>query len=382
MLFPTSLNRRGLLTLILVTLLPSSAVLLAHSQRAELSREVEQTFVFFGCNRVDAKDWEVTKRENPSSANIPQLKQNLTDAAQLAPDTLFFGGDLVMGYADDHGETLRSQMTAWIDSIKKMPHASKTRYVAITGNHELNRKIELLKLPNLVNDAVWTKLVKKARLVPANAKGPTPQSSPHDHLATDQRALSFGFDRGSVHFVVLNTDTRVTTQDAKTGETKIGMVPVHWLESDLDRAENNPRIKAVVILAHRNLIDPASVKGDAPIDPECAAPMIKVLDSHPKVRAYICAHVHAFDITSIGTSGVQQVVFGNGGSPLEKNWKPDTGRTFGFGYFKVYRDGSLGIVPYFRPEPENYLTSSPELVPPAKPEPELIIAPRSVFSQK
>ena len=132
----------------------------APAPRAET--KVDSTFVFFGCNRIDAKDWEATRAANPSSANLPQLRQNLADAAKLAPDTLFFGGDLVMGYADDKGETLRSEVTAWIDVVKSLPRSHKTEYVALTGNHELNRKAGEAKLPGLYADAVWTELVRAA----------------------------------------------------------------------------------------------------------------------------------------------------------------------------------------------------------------------------
>jgi hypothetical protein len=129
-------------------------------------------------------------------------------------------------------------------------------------------------------------------------------------------------------------------------------------------------------MGHRNLIAPGSAKGEAPIDSECAIPMRKSLESHSKVRAYVCAHVHAFDIAPIGSLGLKQLTFGNGGSKLETEWKPARGRTFGFGYFKVYRDGSLGVVPYLRPEPKNYIDSDPAHTPPAKPERELVIPSR------
>lgn len=345
-------------------------------KQSQTQNKVIQTFAFFGCNRIDPKDYEATKATNPSSANVPQLRQNLADIATLAPDYLFLGGDLVMGYADDKGETLRTQMTAWIDLLKMFPLSSKTHAVAISGNHELNRKVGEAKIPNLVTDAIWIALVKQAKLIPADAKGPTAATDKADNLVDDQRALNFSFTRGGVHFVVLNTDTRVSTLEPatkeSTKETKVGMVPTHWLEADLDAAEKNSKVLTVVVMGHRNLIDPETFKGDAPIDTECVQPMIHSLETHKKVRAYICAHVHAFDISPIGTSGIRQTVFGNGGSPLDKNWKPAQ-LTFGFGYFKVYADGSLGVVPYLRPVPANYLDSRPEMVPSAKAEPELII---------
>lgn len=334
---------------------------------------VELTFAFFGCNRIDVKDWERTQAENPSSANIPQLRQNLTDIAKLTPDYLFFGGDLVMGYADDKGERLRSQMSAWISLLNTLPRAEKTRYVAIAGNHELNRKVGEQKLSNPATSPIWTSLVKAAMLVPVDGRGPTQKDAPLDLFVTDQKYLSFTFTRGSIQFVVLNTDTPVSATDPQTGEAKIGMVPNHWLNTTLDSAEKNPAIRSVVVMGHRNLVDPNEVKGDAPINPDSAKPMLESLKSHKKVRAYVCAHVHAFDITPMGDAGLRQVTFGNGGSKLEKNWNPARGRTFGFGYFKVYADGSLGVIPYLRPEPKDYLDARPEQVPPAMPEAEVVI---------
>ena len=347
-----------------------AAMSLAAMPAAIAQEKPALTFTFFGCNRVDAAD---VSPANPSTANLPQLTQNFSDIAALKPGLAFFGGDLVMGYGNDKGETLQKQMSAWIALSKSLPHATGCEYVAISGNHEKNRKDKDSKLPNPPTDGVWSKLVAQAGLVPKDAKGPTPASDPEDKLMADQQKLSFSFNRGPVHFVVLDTDTRVNVKDPDSGETKIGMIPVAWLDADLTRAEADASIKCVVVMGHRNVIDPDTAKGDAPIDEEAAKPMIKSLKAHKKVRAYICAHVHAFDISEIGKNGLKQVCFGNGGSKLEKKWKPNEGRTFGFGYFKVYSNGALGVVPYLRPEPENYISTAPADVPPARPQQELII---------
>ena len=313
----------------------------------------ELTFGFFGCNRIDAKDWE--EATNPSSANLPQLRQNLLDLSILNPDLVFFGGDLVIGYADDKGQGLRKQMEAWISEVSKAPKGTKSEYVAISGNHELNRKVEDQKLPNPATDPVWSQIVSSAGLVPKDATGPTLETAPDDRLIDDQSKLTFSFNRGSAHFVVINTDTRVTQIDAETKQTKIAMVPVKWIAADLAKAQKDPKINSIILMGHRNLVDGVTAAGDAPIDPAPARELIDVLDSYSKVRAYVCAHVHAFDITTFGKNKIHQLIFGNGGSSLEKKWKPKEGRTFGFGLFKVYRNGDLGVVPYLRPEPENYM---------------------------
>jgi len=328
------------------------------------------TFAFFGCNRIDPKDWNATT--NPSSANLPQLRKNLSDIAALNPNEVFFGGDLVIGYADDKGEILRKQLGAWVAEVKAEPKGDKSEYIAISGNHELNRKVENQKLPNPACDSVWSEIVKNAGFIPTDSVGPTPATSPDDRLVSDQTALNFSFNRGPVHFIVLNTDTRVSQIDAETKQTKIAMVPVKWVADDLAKAQRDPKISSVILLGHRNIVDGVTAAGDAPIDPVAAHELIDVLDSYSKVRAYICAHVHAFDITTFGKTHIHQVIFGNGGSSLEKKWKPKEGRTFGFGFFKVYSSGKVVVVPYLRPEPANYMDIT---VPKAQPQAELIINP-------
>jgi len=319
------------------------------------------TFAFFGCNRVDAAD--VTP-ENPSTANVPQLIQNLKDIAGLGPNYLFVGGDLVMNYADDQGETLRRQTDAWFSLVKTVPLGG-TDLVAIPGNHETNRKVGDAKLTNPYTVPVWNKFVMAHGLMPKNVTRPFGGDQNPNGLADENGGGNYSFSKGSVHFVILNTDSPISVSDPATGLPKIGMVPIGWLLEDLDEAEKNPAIKSVFVLGHRNLIDPASVKGDAPVDPSVAEPMVQALISHTKVRAYVCAHVHALDICPLpGSPRPLQTTFGNGGSKLEKNWKPVEGRTFGFGYFQVFADGSATVTPYVRPEPANY--QSPEASP-AKP---------------
>jgi hypothetical protein len=75
---------------------------------------IDLRFAFFGCNRIEKADWEATKAQNPSSANIPQLLQNFRDIQSMKPIPLltFVGGDLVLGYADDDGSTFKLQMNA------------------------------------------------------------------------------------------------------------------------------------------------------------------------------------------------------------------------------------------------------------------------------
>jgi hypothetical protein len=298
-------------------------------------------------------DADVTP-QNPSTANVPQLLQTLKDVAALKPNYLFAGGDLVMNYADDKGETLNQQVEAWFALVKTVPLGG-TDLIAIPGNHETNRKVGDAKLTNPFTVSIWEEFVARHGLIPKTVSRPFGGDQNPNSLSDAEGGGNYSFTKGSVHFVVLNTDSPVSVSDPTTGLPKIAMIPLGWLTEDLDAAEKNSAIKSVFVLGHRNLIDPATVKGDAPIDPSVAAPMVQELIGHAKVRAYVCAHVHALDICPLpGSPRPLQTTFGNGGSKLEKNWKPAEGRTFGFGYFQVFADGSASVTPYVRPEPANY----------------------------
>jgi hypothetical protein len=334
--------------------------------------QVTTTFTFFGCNRIEGDDYKATLTQNPSSANLPQLRLNLQDIATLNPNYAFFGGDNILGYADDQGETLTSQTIAWINLLKFGPRGSNTQFVAIPGNHELLRKHNGNKVPAPLADPIWSKLVTDAGFIPPNAVPPTEEEAKADKFTTNQDKLNFSFDNENTHFVVLNTDTHVDNIDPKTNLNKIAKLAVTWIKNDLARAEANPKITAIIVMGHRNLCEPANSHGDSPIDAESGNSLIASIAKSPKVRAYLCAHVHSYDLTEIPGTHVPQIVLGNGGSKLEDDWKPAEGRTFGFGYFKVFSDGQLSFTPYFRPAPEPYNSEKPEDLPNAKPHGELL----------
>src|SRR5689334_22365178 len=97
--------------------------LIAYALTLPMRDSIELRFAFFGCNRIDKGDWEVTKSENPSSANIPQLIRNFEDIQAMRPIPLltFLAGDIVLGYADDDGTTLRGQLKGWQDLVHAQP---------------------------------------------------------------------------------------------------------------------------------------------------------------------------------------------------------------------------------------------------------------------
>ena len=331
---------------------------------------VALSFALFGCNRVDGKD---VSDANPSTANLPQLRRNLADVAYLRPRPrfLFATGDLVMNYADDGGETLRGQLDAWRDEVAKVLPMRRITLVPLPGNHESNRKRDGKKETNLATAPVWNSWLARNGFDRFAGNGPTRAGDPQDKLALDAPKGSYSFDAPAngrlIHFILLDTDTPTTTPDPKVG-TRVGWFPAHWAARDLARAQANPKVAAIFLMGHRNLVDPASCEGDAPADPAPVAVLLAAIRKTPKVRAYLCAHVHAADQTPLGPGLPPQIVAGNGGSPLEKGWNPPGGRTFGFVVVNVHPDGRIGYVRFSRPAPEPYDAATN---PPATPGPEI-----------
>ena len=310
---------------------------------------VTLSFAFFGCNRLGAKEWDPAA--NPSSANLPQLRRTLADVSALRPRpfALFAGGDLVNNYADDSGATLEAQLDGWAPEIARCA----VPVVPLPGNHELNRKIGGQRLPADATYGVWKTWFVAHPGLRLYGNGPVPKSSPEDRLTFDESKMSYSFDRGGVRFIVLNTDSRTSAPDATTG-TKLGWTPAHWASARIAEADRDPTVRSVVLMGHRNLIAPATCEGDAPIAPEPGAVLLKAIRGSAKARAYVCAHVHAWDVapmTQDERGRKLQIVAGDGGSELEKGWRPKTGRTFGFVQILVHASGPPRLPPLAPPGP-------------------------------
>ena len=319
------------------------------------------TVAFFGCNRVDAKNLDPIK--NPSSANQSQLAQTLREVAALRPALLLAGGDLVNNYADDGGATLSAQLDAWSREVSAFPKSIPI--VPIAGNHELNKKIGDQRMSETATYPRWKAWMIDSGLL-YGSNGPTPARDPQDALALDESKMSFSLDRAGVRLIVLNTDTRTTTTDPVTG-TALGWIPAHWANEQLAKAERDPKVRAVFVVGHRNLIDPSEGKGDAPVDKRAADRLLAAMRGKKKLRAYVCAHVHAWNVRPIpGTSAVQ-IISGDGGSKLEKGAKEE----FGWVELRVHPDGSAGYVHHHRPMPHPY--NSPEPAVPSTPDHEVRI---------
>ena len=160
-----SVFRPSLFGLCLATMFPASGPAFGQARAEPAARAadpVKLTFVFMGCNRIQHKDWKKIKADDPSSANLPQLRQTSKDVARLdpVPPYLFFAGDLVVNLEDDDGGALKKQLDAWTSLYRTLPLAVKTALVPLPGNHEMLKKVaadkddeDKVEVPNPDTDA-------------------------------------------------------------------------------------------------------------------------------------------------------------------------------------------------------------------------------------
>ncbi len=309
------------------------------------------TFAFMGCNRIQKADWDPVA--DPASANMAQLQQTFIDVAALGdvPKYFFFVGDMVLGLKDS--TTLSGQLDAWAKVYAASPIASKLTLVPAPGNHEMLTKANKVETPNAGSDAVWVKWTAANGFDKQAGNGPVNGGANQDALQDDQSRISYSFDDGDTHYVVLNTDTWTTTPDSSSGSTQIGWVALRWLISDLQTAEANGKIRRTYIFGHKPLVPPMGVTGaDATINAALVPAMEALLDTSAKVKGYFCAHAHQWDDQKLpGKRGVHQVIAGNAGSALESGW---TTPYYGFTVVRTYASGKVGVVSYQRPVPTPY----------------------------
>ena len=329
---------------------------------------VVSSFVVVGCNRVQKADLDPVN--NPSSANLPELQQTFADIAALPdkPKYFFFVGDLVTALVSG-SSTMQAELDAWAQVWAASPIASSVELVPVVGNHEMLYKDKNKdEVSNPAADAVWTSWLAANHFDRHAGNGPTSAPPNADALQDDQRALTYSFDDGGAHFVILDTDSWTTTPDSTTGSTQIGWVAEHWLAADLAAAQANPAITGIYVFGHKPLVAPSG-STDGALNSALVAEIEQLLDSTPKVKGYFDAHVHEWWSTQLpGSRGVWEIIAGNGGSQLATSWS-EPNPYFGFTLVKIYASGKVGVVSYRRPAPSPYnaptstpATASTELV--------------------
>jgi hypothetical protein len=275
---------------------------------------VVSSFAVMGCNRLEFADW--SPAANPSSANLAQLAQTFADVTKLSPrpSHFLFVGDLVINEAGDNGATLSAQLAGWAQVVKSDPSqiTSKLALLPVVGNHELLKVVGGVQVPDLPTYGVWNSFLSTNGFTPPASNGPTMAAPNLDALTADQSKVSYSFDVGSSHLIVLNTDTPTSSNSA-------GQIPYNWLAADVAAAQASPSISNIFVFGHKPIADTlGGATSDRVIDPPLGSKFQTLIGNNKKVRAYLAAHDHTWDSRTLGTTGVTQIIAGNAGSKVTR----------------------------------------------------------------
>ena len=178
--------------------------------------------------------------------------------------------------------------------------------------------------------------------------------------------MTYSFDIGDVHFVVINTDTLTTNIDNDTKAPHIGWVPYSWIEQDIRKAQADPKLSAIFVIGHKPIMDHPKAEEKAILNTKkhpLGDQLQALFQANNKVRAYLCAHEHLWDCSQLKHAPkVWQVIAGNAGSKLNSKWDPTGGTFFGFSQINIYASGKVGLVNYRRPTPrppQKYFEGAP-----------------------
>ena len=307
------------------------------SKANSIEPEAEYSFVTFGCNRVENADTV----GNPSTANVYQLKRDFEEIAAMhpLPKFLFVTGDLIIGYEKDTVRLAR-ELRSWIDIYKHSALAAKpVKVIAMPGNHESDQKIDGKKTPVAVAERVF---VREMHDFIAGNNGPKVSGlgKDKDSVFTDQSQLTYSFDYGKEHFVIINSDP--VGQDYR--------VNWHWIQKDVATARKNGA-KHIFAFAHKPAYTSHFKKagaGDGLDNYPAARDSFWTALEKSKTIGYFVAHNHLWDSLQPHKGKTWQIIAGNGGSKLEKNWTSKPNNYFGYTVVTVPVNGPVHLTSFGR----------------------------------
>ncbi|MEP6556377.1 MAG: metallophosphoesterase, partial [Ferruginibacter sp.] len=296
----------------------------------------DYSFVTVGCNRVDYLDTAFTTSDpdystGASTANVYQLKRLFTEISHLnpLPKYLFMTGDIVMGYINDT-IALEKQLTSWRAIYESHPLSSTSiQLVAIPGNHETQDKAAGKK------SFVAAERTFQRVMDPYIRGNNGPGVGGLDNLTTDQSKLTYSFNNGGDHFIVLNTDP--------VGADNT--VPYKWLASDIQNARAN-NARHIFTFGHKPAYSsPLTPNGG--LDAVATTPqrdsLWKYLEDN-NCEAMFSAHEHLWDSIHPHAGKTWQVIAGNGGSRVEPAWATPGNQYYGYTLVNLYNDKKVNVM--------------------------------------
>jgi predicted phosphodiesterase len=205
---------------------------------------------------------------------LTELVQNVLQV-DPPPQFVVFIGDLVLGTSND--DELRQQFARWRQIIEPWYQSQMygIKVYIVPGNHDLQNKSTYVTL--------WQECFPELL----------------DNGPDDEKKLTYSFDVGPCHLVVVNTSSPITPHT----------VNVDWLEQDL--AASTAPVK--LVFGHEPAY-PAIGHISSSLDhnPEDRDRFWQTLVKHG-VPAYFCGHEHLYDRWV--QDNVNQIITGGAGAP-------------------------------------------------------------------
>lgn len=341
------------------------------------------SFATVGDSREDPATVGLSAQDRQWLQNTPAWARLVREIGAQHPQLLFFNGDMIMGYGklDPQAPAVTldpvsgavvasngyTQFQAWYAFWRGLVanlFETGTYVVPVPGNHEVQDK-GLGKKAQPANEALWRAnmgdLILDAKRFPAVVGQPATHFSGDaaepaiadpavlDGIATSQRQLTYSFDVGDSHFVVLDTDP----------VGRDGSVAVQWLAQDLAAAFTRRAQKHLFLFGHKpafayQYADDVPPDGFSDATPGGNRDQFWALVNRYG-GTYFCGHQHIYHIEQPTlTQGLPawQVIVGSGGSPFSAGGSkkkavntrhPDTDLTYAWAQVSVHRSGRVSM---------------------------------------
>ncbi len=313
-------------------------------------------FATVGDSRAEPGDAQLSAQDTIWLQSTRVLSRMVREIQAQHPQALVFNGDMIYGYSGDHA-VLDRQYAFWRGMVAHL-FETGTYVLPVPGNHEVQ-----IKIPNSRGEYVKQAVVSSEQAWRANMGDlilnvplwqeitrSRPQAWSVDHaplvgsdgITSDQRQLSYSFDMGDVHLVVINTDP--VGFDASA--------PVTWLAADFSAARARG-MKHIFVFGHKMAFTytpeglQTKLEGGFDVRGPVRDAFWDLIEANQ--ATYFCGHQHVYHASQprkASGGSAWQVIVGSGGSPLTtkaKDTKNPADRMYAWADVTVYQSGRAHV---------------------------------------
>jgi hypothetical protein len=325
-----------------------------HSSAAD---DVVFRFATYGDSRTAPKEEGITAQDKRWLNATPVVSRMIREISSRHANALFFNGDMILGYTKDATQ-LEREYAYWRGMMSTLMEAG-TYLVPIPGNHESQMPTKgedgkTVKLAQVHLEQAWKEnmgdlIIDQNRWNQINPNTPITAFDPNhypqvgeDGIQSNQAQLSYSFDVGRAHFVIINTDPVGVDSTA----------PVTWIKRDFEAAKQRGA-NAFMVFGHKmpfTYIPEGMSKSDEEgfnVNPQNRDDFWSLIEQYG--ATYFCGHEHVYHASqpTLKSGGeAWQVIVGSGGSPFgikPGESKNPQDRMYAWADVQVHRSGSLSI---------------------------------------